>query len=633
MLKTPLGSLLASTLLVLGAISLSGCSNSELQSGKDIDPNSQQAMRAAEQARDSLPGKAHYERACAACHEGAIERAPHRQMLVLMTPETILRALTSGLMQAQSSQLSDEQKRDVAEYLGGRSVAASSPAYTACDAGAPKLAATQAIKTRNWGLTPDNKRHLTSDITSITGSNANELKPLWAFAFNGANRARSQPLFVGDLLITGSHSGEVLALDAASGCVRWQFQAASEVRTGIIGDETQGPAGQLLYFGDVLGTVYAISATTGKEQWRTRADTHPNATITGTPSLFEDRLYVPVSALEVSNAVDPLYECCTFRGSVVAMNRQTGAIEWQTHTIAQPPTSQGKNASGTTQYGPSGAVVWNSPSIDTKRRRLYVGTGENASSPATKTSDALMAMNLSDGSIAWSWQGTARDAWNTACDSLTPDNCPEENGPDYDFGAATLIATTSDGRDLVIGGQKSGVVHAIVADTGKHLWSQRVGRGGIQGGIHFGIAADSQRIYVPVTDMPDGRTYPDPARPGVHALNIDTGEPLWYAKSPNVCNARAFCHPGVSQSISVINDMVLAGGMDGVVRGYNVASGKLVYELDTTADFVTVNGATTAGGAFGGAAGPVAQNNRVALSSGYGLYNHMPGNLLLMLER
>jgi len=434
------------------------------------------------------------------------------------------------------------------------------------------------------------------------------------------------------MLVTGSHNGEVLALDQDSGCVRWTFQASSEVRTAIVSDDADASGEQQLYFGDVLGNAYAISAHTGELVWRTRADDHPNATITGTPSLFEDRLYVPVSALEVSNAMDPLYECCTFRGSVVAMDRSSGKIDWQTYTIAEVPAALGKNPSGATRYGPSGAVIWNSPSIDEKRRRLYVGTGENASSPATGTSDALIAIDLDSGATQWIWQGTANDAWNTACGTNTPDNCPEEDGPDYDFGAATLIVTTQAGQDLVIGGQKSGLVHAVNADTGKLVWSQRVGRGGIQGGVHFGIAADSERIYVPISDMADGRSYPTPDRPGVHALDIETGEPLWYAQTPDACADRDFCHPGISQSISVINDMVLAGSMNGVMYGYDAATGEQVFELDTTVAFELANGGTTNGGSFGGAAGPVAQDGRVVLSSGYGLYNHMAGNLLLMLE-
>lgn len=655
---TKLGTLLW---LSLGLMALNGCdsgsqasksattteptasTDSAVQSGDEasageVDPNSIQAIVDAQQALERLPGKAHYEQACASCHEGAIERAPHRQMLALMTPETVLAALTTGVMQSQAAALSETQRKEVAEYIGGRPLSSSdTSSYTMCDVPASLASenpvSVLATNTTNWGFTPDNKRHLTAGVTNLNAANAADLKPRWAFAFKGANRARSQPLFLGSMLVTGSHSGEVLALDQETGCVQWIFQAASEVRTAIVASEGVTDTGQqLLYFGDVLGNVYAITANAGTQVWRTRADAHPNATITGTPSLYGDRLYVPVSALEVSNAMDPLYECCTFRGSVVAMNRNTGVIDWQSYTIPEAPTARGKNASGTTQYGPSGAVVWNSPSIDVKRNRLYVGTGENASSPATTTSDALIAMNLDDGSIAWSWQATKNDAWNTACGTRTPDNCPEEDGPDYDFGAATLIVTNSTGQDLVVGGQKSGYVHAVNADTGKIVWSTRVGRGGIQGGVHFGIAADSKRIYAPVTDMDDGRTYPDPAQPGVHALSIDSGEKLWYAASPDVCEGRSFCHPGVSQSISVIDDMVLAGGMDGVMRGYDTNSGEQVYTLDTTSEFVTPSGQTTRGGSFGGGSGPVSSGNSLVLSSGYGMYNHMPGNLLLMLE-
>ena len=599
-----------------------------------LDPNSLQAINDRQRAREQLPGREHYETACASCHDGALKNAPHRQMLGLMTPEIILQTITSGIMKAQASGLSDTQKREVAEYLGGRPLGEASRAYVSCSAPGKQQAAGKhlPVRTQNWGFSLDNKRYLSSTVTDLEAWNVNRLRPSWAIAFDGANRVRSQPLFVGDMLVVGSHSGAVLALDQRSGCVRWEFQAASEVRTAIVSDTPDSDGAQLLYFGDVLGNVYGVTAKEGKLRWRTRADDHPNATITGTPSLFEDRLYVPVSALEVSNAVDPLYECCTFRGSVVAMDRKTGRVEWQSYTIADEPAARGKNASGTTQYGPSGAVIWNSPSIDAKRRRLYVGTGENASSPATKTSDAIIAMNLDDGSIAWSWQGTTGDAWNTACGTDTPDNCPEEDGPDYDFGAATLIVTTKDGLDLVIGGQKSGMVHALKADSGELRWSTRVGRGGIQGGVHFGIAADSERVYVPITDMADGRSYQEADRPGLHALDLATGKLLWYAKSPDVCAGRAFCHPGNSQSITVINDMVFAGGMDGVMRVYDSATGNQLFELDTTAEFRTVNGERTRGGSFGGGAGPVAQGNRVVLSSGYGLYNHMPGNLLLMLE-
>ena len=635
--------------LFCAALMLSACSvtNPEeaLQASADtasqaLDPNSLQAISDRQRAREALPGRAHYEANCAVCHDGEVQRAPHREMLLLMTPESVLNAMTTGLMSGQAAGLTDMEKREVAEYIGGRPLGETAASYESCEPQSSKesdkepsseVSTHLAVRTQNWGFTPDNKRYLSKEVTSVTKDNANELEPRWAFAFNGANRVRSQPLFVGDMLVTGSHGGEVLALDQDRGCVHWSFQAASEVRTAIVSDYSSD-ANQQLYFGDVLGNVYAVVAHSGELAWRRRVDDHPNATISGTPSLFEDRLYVPVSALEVSSAMDPQYECCTFRGSVVALDRTSGEIDWQTYTIAQVPAALGKNPSGATRYGPSGAVIWNSPSIDAKRRRLYVGTGENASSPATDTSDALIAMDLDSGATVWIWQGTSNDAWNTACGTSTPDNCPEEEGPDYDFGAATLIATTRAGQDLVIGGQKSGLVHAINADTGKLVWSQRVGRGGIQGGVHFGIAADDERIYIPISDMPDGLSYPTPQQPGLHALDIETGKQLWYTRSPDVCQGRDFCHPGISQSISVVNDMVLAGGMDGVMRGYDRATGQQVYELDSTVEFDVSTGGTTRGGSFGGAAGPVAQDGRVVLSSGYGIYNHMPGNLLLMLE-
>ena len=301
----------------------------------ELDPNSLQAINERAREREALPGRAHYEASCAFCHEGEIQRAPHREMLILMTPESVLQAMTTGLMATQAAGLTDIQKREVAEYIGGRPLGEVAASYASCDVDADAAGGERLnVRTQNWGFTPDNKRHLGSDITSVTKDNASGLTPKWAFAFNGANRARSQPLFVGDMLVTGSHNGEVLALDQDTGCVRWTFQASSEVRTAIVSDEAGSKGDQQLYFGDVLGNAYAISAHTGELAWRTRVDDHPNATITGTPSLFEDRLYVPVSALEVSSALDPLYECCTFRGSVVAMDRRSGKIDWQTFTLS-----------------------------------------------------------------------------------------------------------------------------------------------------------------------------------------------------------------------------------------------------------------------------------------------------------
>jgi polyvinyl alcohol dehydrogenase (cytochrome) len=285
-----------------------------------------------------------------------------------------------------------------------------------------------------------------------------------------------------------------------------------------------------------------------------------------------------------------------------------------------------QNRSGTNMWGPSGAPVWNTPTIDAERAQLYVGTGENMSSPATLTSDAIMALDLATGAVKWTYQATANDVWNTACDTATPDSCPPEKGPDFDFGAGTLLYRGA--RDLVVGGQKSGDVHALDPDTGALVWKTKVGRGGIQGGVHFGMAADAHAIYVPI--MADGREYDSPARPGLHALDALTGKPLWYSPAPtDVCGERKFCHPGISQAVTRIGDVVAAGAMDGVLRLHDARTGAVVFSYDTTREHTTISGDVARGGSLGGGAAPVARHGLLVVSSGYGIYNHMPGNLLL----
>ena len=594
------------------------------------DPNSMQAIRDAQLARESMPGKVHYEAHCESCHNGTVQKAPHKDMVGLMTAEAILKTLTDGVMQAQGAVLSQAQKEEVSEYLAGRALGEEQLQIPSCpddvqfDALAPNLAT-------NWGM-QDNQRVISSDVGGLTKASFANLEPKWAVSFTGANRVRSQPSFAGGLLFVGSHNGKVYALDQTSGCQVWSFQASGEVRTGIVvAPYQQEDNSTALYFGDVLGNVYGVEARTGAMLWRLRADDHPNATITGTPSFANGNVYIPVSSLEVALAVDPYYECCTFQGSVLAVDAESGERLWQTSTIAEKPTVQSQNSLGTNMIGPSGAVVWNSPTIDSKRNRLYVGTGENMSSPATDMSDALIAMDLTTGEILWAFQATANDAWNTACDTDTPQSCPEEDGPDFDFGGATLLAHTQAHGELVVAGQKSGLVHALNPDTGALVWQTRVGRGGIQGGIHFGIAAQDQRIFVPVSDMADGRTYPNPDRPGMHALDANTGEILWSTIHTDECKGRAFCHPGISQVPTVIGDVVVAGAMDGIARAYDIETGAIVWSLDTTQSFATILGESTKGGSFSGAAGPIAFNGMLYLSSGYGIYNHMAGNLFLAL--
>ena len=579
-------------------------------------------------AGNAMAAEALYQQHCAMCHDGAVKKAPHRSMIGLLPAEAIVKAMTDGVMQREASALSAEQRTLLATHLAGAPPGSSSEAdWPRCAAGMSPFDPDQAAPFTTWGLEPTNSRHIQAEAAAISTVQTASLKPAWAVKFPAANRARSQPLLAGGSVFVGSHDGGVHAFDQSSGCHHWTFNASGEVRTGFSVHRERAA----LFFGDVLGNVYSIDARTGNLLWRQRADEHPNATITGSPTLHGDTLYVPVSALEVSLAADPAYRCCTFRGSVVAYDAADGGVRWKTYTIDEPARPTYRNRAGTQMMGPSGAVIWNAPAIDAARGQLYVGTGENMSSPATGTSDAIMAMGLEKGEVRWVFQATDNDAWNVACDTEDDHSCPPEDGPDFDFGAAAMLVSTSAG-DLVIAGQKSGWVHALDPQTGRAVWQTQVGRGGIQGGIHFGLAADGERVYVPISDMEDGRTYDFPARPGLHALEAATGKTLWsVAAEEGLCGDNPFCHPGISQAVTVAGDVVLAGAMDGYLRAYDKRDGTLLYRLDTTQPFTTTNGETTQGGSFGGAAGPVVLNGRVFVSSGYGIYGHMAGNLLLVL--
>ncbi len=587
-------------------------------------------------------GETLYQTNCAACHDRALYKAPSRLFIGMMGAANILHAMNEGPMSQQAAGIDEAGRRAIAEYLGGQSLDAitTPPQPPICDADHgfdPSIAAISA----GQGEQQTNSRFYPASSGNLTIEDIDRLEVKWAFAYPNAIKARSQAAYGGGAIYFGSQDGTVRALDAKTGCLRWTFKASAEVRTAIVispwmkGDDQADP---ILYFGDILARVYAVSARTGELRWMVKVDEHRDATITAAPALSGEMLFVPVSSLEVVPAMDPAYACCTFRGSVVALNASTGARIWKTHTVDEEPTQQAVNRAGTAILAPSGAPVWNTPTIDLKRSRLYFGTGENYSSPADGNSDAIMALDMISGKKIWVSQQTSGDAWNTGClIEFTQDdaNCPEENGPDYDFGSSPILLTTASGREVIIGGQKSGFVMAVDPDSGETLWKTQIGRGGVQGGVHFGMAAESGQVYVPINDMfyPEDITrykFTSPAKPGLYSLNSDTGELLWATAAPEVCEGMEFCNSGISQSISAIPGAIIAGHMDGRLRIYRSDNGSIIWELNSLQEFTTVSGETARGGSFSGIGGLVA-DGILYINSGYGLYNHMPGNLLLAL--
>jgi polyvinyl alcohol dehydrogenase (cytochrome) len=476
----------------------------------------------------------------------------------------------------------------------------------------------------------------------IAAADLPDLELAWAFAFPDADQVRSKPAVVGDRVLVGSAYGETYSIDLETGCVHWVFPADAAVRGAIaIG---AGPGGaQTAFFVDFRTNVYAIDTASGELLWRSRAGTHPDHTNTGTPAVYGGRVFVPISSMEIASAQRPSYACCTSSGGVAAFDAETGGRLWSYRTIDEEPRRVGTNEAGAGVFAPSGAPVWASPTVDADRGLLYIGTGENYTRPTTGASDAIIALDMATGEVVWSFQATADDAWNLACGpGPNFENCPDAAGPDLDFGMAPILVTREDGSQLLVAGQKSGVVWGLDPDAGGEVvWARRIGRGGALGGVHWGLASDGRRVYAPISDHPGGLVADprnggivtpnatDPPAPGLYALDLAGGEVVWEARADaKACAGRNGCMPFLSAAPTVIEGAVLAGSLDGHLRGYATEDGSLLVDLDTAGVVETVNGIPGRGGALDGP-GPVVARGMLLVNSGYGMFGQMPGNLLL----
>lgn len=575
------------------------------------------------------PGNALFTENCAACHNGAVPKAPAIVWLEMMSPDAILTSMNDGVMSAQAARLDEGERELITEYLTRTSLADYSPPAppARCDGARMNFDGAAPAKV-GWGH--DTNRFIPADVAGLTKDEVPALELAWAFEYPAAVRARSQPIIGWGTIFVGSQDGTIYAFDLETGCAKWTQRVSAEVRTGIIAD----PEDEMLYFGDVLGRAYGVKAKTGEIVWRRKVDDHPNATITGTPTLGGGRLYVPVSSLEVTSAADPAYACCTFRGALVALDPATGGVLWKTHTIPETPSKFGETSVGTAILGPSGAPVWTAPTYDPSRDRVYFGSGENYSSPADENSDAAFAVDAGTGEKIWQTQFTPNDAWNVGC-MMGNENCPIENGPDVDLSAAPLLVSLGEEGDMIVIGQKSGMSYGLETDTGAIVWRQRLGHGGTQGGVHFGMAVEDRTVFVPIVDMKDthdAREYDKNENgAGIHAVDAATGEIKWRHFADNVCDGREFCDPGISAAVTAINGAVFAGHLDGRLRAYDSASGEVLWSVDTTTPVETIGGGVAAGGSMSGPGVAIAQGHVVA-NSGYGLYFHMPGNALLVFK-
>ena len=582
-------------------------------------------------------GPAVYQKQCAACHDQTSERIPSRSALEKLSATRILRVLNFGVMMGIAYTLRQDERVAVATYLGAGASEAPLPSTAFCGSAAPSLSASAVPRWAGWSPTPTNSRFQAAVDAGLAAGDVPRLKLKWAFGFRGDITAFAAATVQSDMLYVGSASGTIHALDAKRGCLYWTFEADGPVRAAPV-IHRRGSLHMLL-FGDLTGSFYALDPATGHLLWKRRVEDHESSRLTGSVATHGDLVYVPVASWEENRAISADYPCCSFRGSVTALRVTDGSVVWKRYLVDAPqPTGAASN--GTPRLGPSGAGVWSAPTVDAKRGVLYVGTSDNYSAPATSTSDAIIALDLRTGRIVWSQQTTANDAWNRGC--LSKDKpCPGVEGPDFDYGSSPILVRSA-GHDLLVAGQKSGVVYAFDPDTrGKILWQARVGKGGVNGGVQWGMASDERHIYAAVNDavrlngdgsgastMLEAAQFEPAQGGGLTALDIADGRTVWYAPGHPCAPPRPGCSPGQPAALTAIPGVVFSGSTDGHLRAFASEDGRVLWDVDTIREYQTVDGVAAMGGSLDGA-GPVVVAGVLYVNSGYPRLGGAAGNVLL----
>jgi polyvinyl alcohol dehydrogenase (cytochrome) len=578
-------------------------------------------------------GEEVFKQRCAGCHEANNPRIPRVEVLHRIPAARILQTLNWGVMGNVAYTMTIAERESVANYLGTHDPLVAPPPAAFCADRAVRFAADSAAKKETkqpqwngWSPSAGNARYQDAHNAGLTLDGVQRLKLKWAFAYDGDTTAFGQPTILDGNLFAGSAGGVIHALDAKTGCIRWTYDSRGPVRSSILAVR-RGNSYSLL-FGDQLGWFYSLDATTGKELWKKKVDDHDAARLTGSPVEYNGTVFVPVASWEENRASSADYACCTFRGGVAALRVRDGALEWRTYTV-DVPKQTGK------WWGPSGAPVWSAPTLDVPRGLLYVTTGDNYSPPATGMSDAVLALDLKTGKVAWSRQLTTGDVFSGRCAGQA------ECGPDFDFGSSAILVHSGN-RDILLAGQKSGVVYALdPARKGEVLWQIRVGKGSTNGGVQWGMAADGQNVYAAVSDLSRVPVHSnDPANlrttnldpnvgGGLFAIRITDGTKAWAAEPEHTCPAeRAGCSPAQPAAVTATPGVVFSGSVDGHMRAYSSEDGTILWDFDTAREYTTVNGVKGRGGSIDGP-GAVVVNGMVYVNSGYSRQNGTPGNVLL----
>ncbi len=578
----------------------------------------------------SETGWSTFQERCAFCHLNGAEKTPTGLEIRAMTPERIYASLTTGSMQKQSEGLNDGTKRVIAEFMASRPLG-SSPAGDArnfpnkCTSNPAMTDPAQGSAWTSWSPDLANTRFQNARGAGLTAAQVPQLKLKWAFGMPTGMTSSSQPVVASGRVFFGSDNGYVYSLDAATGCVYWSFENGAIIRgTVSVGPISgQGASRYAVYFGDGQANVFAVDAQDGHMLWKTKADAHIVARITAGTRLYNGKLIVPVSSSEEFAAGNIGYPCCTSRGSVVALDANTGKQLWKYWVVPGDPKPFKKNSNGVQLYAPGGGGVWNAPTIDPVRNAIYFGTGDATTAPSPKTTDAIVAIDINTGNLLWSYQADENDVYIGSCaargGNAPSEICPTPNGPDLDIGNAPVLTTLPNGKRVLLAGTKRGhlfaldpdnkgaLLYRVVASTGEPTKpnAPQVGRGGIM----WGGAADTQNAYYPLGGA------------GLVAVKPDTGKAVW-----------TFTAAGggtLAAAPTVIPGVVFEAASNGRLYAVSVTDGKQLWEFDTAQEFQTVNKVPAHGGAIS-ISGATIANGMVFISSGYGIISAASGGNVVL---
>lgn len=419
-------------------------------------------------------------------------------------------------------------------------------------------------------------------------ANVSRLKVKWTLPTAGDTSAT--PAVVDGAVYVPDWGGTFWKVDARSGKVIWARRVADYVGIpGAVSRSSPAVVGDTVFIGTQQGArLLAIDTATGNLRWATAMDAHPHAVLTQSPVVYDGVVYQGVSSMEEGAAADPTYPCCTFRGSLQAVDAATGRVLWKSYTLPD-------QGAGTDIF--SGAPIWGgTPAIDPASGSVYVATGNNYEIPQSAQDcqkaggtpqeclpswnrmNSILAFDLRTGQLKWSTGQDRFDSWNVAClPGVPPNNCPTP-GPDWDFGDGAHLFTLrdSDGhRYRAVGvGQKSGEYWMLDAATGRVLWSAVVGPGAAYGGIQWGTATDGKRIYFTSTNydrqphqLPSGQTI---NHSSFGALDPATGRVLWQVPEP---------HGDIAMgAVSTANGVVYVGSLSGRMYALNATTGRVLWE-------------------------------------------------------